>query len=121
MNDQENIRAIRRRENEWSDVRRRMEAGSDRSVNNHLRPSMEIWEETYPDLMYLEPRDVYDEAIAGIVERINLTAICYDTQEILEILQGEGMSQEDSIEHFEYNIKGSYVGEHSPVFLERNV
>ena len=125
VDDQENMRRIKLREAEWTDVRRRMEAGSDKKVDNHLRPSMEKWQETYPDLLYLKPREIYDKAIVGIVERINLTALCYDTQEILDILQQDGaehsMSQEESIEHFEYNIRGSYVGEHSPVFLERNV
>ena len=59
------------------------------------------------------------------MERINLTAFCYDTQQILDILQQEGaedgMTQEEAIEYFEFNIRGSYVGEHSPVFLDRKV
>jgi len=125
LNDQENIRRIKLREAEWNDVRSRMEAGSDKKVDNHLRPCMEIWEETHPDLMMLEPREFFDEAIVGIVERINLSAFCYDTQEVLDIIQhriyGEGCSPEEALEHFEFNIRGSYVGEHSPVFLERNV
>ena len=125
MNDQENIKQIKKREAEWADVRRRMEAGSGEQVENHLRPSMQIWEEVYPDLMRLEPSWLYDEAIVGVVERINLTAFCYDTQQILDILQQEwaedGMTQEEAIEYFEFNIRGSYVGEHSPVFLDRKV
>ena len=125
MNDQENIKQIKKREAEWADVRRRMEAGSGEQVENHLRPSMQIWEEVYPDLMRLETSWLYDEAIVGVVERINLTAFCYDTQQILDILQQEGaedgMTQEEAIEYFEFNIRGSYVGEHSPVFLDRKV
>ena len=140
MNDQENIKEIRAREAEWDDVRKRMEKGATKTtkrmfnkVNSHLQPkkdktlrsSMEIWEERYPDLMMLEPREFFDEAIVGVVERINLTAFCYDTQKVLEIVQarqyGEGCSPEEALEHFEYNIRGSYVGEHSPVFLDRKV
>ena len=125
MNDQENIKQIKKREAEWADVRRRMEAGSGEQVENHLRPSMQIWEEVYPDLMRLEPSWLYDEAIVGVVERINLTAFCYDTQKVLEIVEkrvyGEGCSPEAALEHFEFNIRGSYVGEHSPVFLDRKV
>ena len=94
-------------------------------VNNSLRSSMDIWEERYPDLMMLEPREFFDEAIVGVVERINLTAFCYDTQKVLEIVEkrvyGEGCSPEEALEHFEFNIRGSYVGEHSPVFLDRKV
>lgn len=84
--------------------------------------SMEIWKENYPDLLFLEPRELFDKAIVGVVERINLTALCYSTQEILNILiQPEfGMSQEDALEYFEFNIRGSY-GENSPVFLEKTI
>ena len=75
--------------------------------------------------MMLEPREFFDEAIVGVVERINLTAFCYDTQKVLEIVQarqyGEGCSPDEAKEHFEFNIIGSYVGEHSPVFLDRKV
>ena len=75
--------------------------------------------------MMLEPREFFDEAIVGVVERINLTAFCYDTWEVLDIIQkriyGEGCSPEEALEHFEFNIRGSYVGEHSPVFLDRKV
>ena len=138
MNDQENIKRLQARDAEWKDVKKRMEEGADKTtkrlfnkVNTHLQPkknktfrsSMEIWEERYPDLMFLEPREIYDKAIVGVVERINLTALCYDTQEILDILaQPEfKMTPEQAMEHFEYNIRGSYVGEHSPVFLDRKV
>lgn len=140
MNDQENIKRLQARELEWEDVRKRMEEGSDKTtkrmfnkvnshlqpkVNNSLRSSMDIWEERYPDLMMLEPREFFDEAIVGVVERINLTAFCYDTQKVLEIVQsrqyGEGCSPDEAKEHFEYNIRGSYNGEHSPVFLDRKV
>ena len=138
MNDQENIKRLQARELEWEDVRKRMEEGADKTtkrlfnkVNSHLqpkknktlRPSMQIWEEKYPDLMMLEPREIYDKAIVGVVERINLTAFCYDTKEILNILAEPEyrMTPEQALEHFEFNIRGSYVGEHSPVFLDRKV
>ena len=95
------------------------------SDDTTFRSSMDVWSEEYPDLMMLEPREIYDEAIVGVVERINLTAFCYDTQKVLEIVEkrvyGEGCSPEEALEHFEYNIKGSYNGEHSPVFLDRKV
>ena len=140
MNDQENIKRLQARDAEWKDVKKRMEEGADKTtkrlfnkVNTHLQPkknktfrsSLEIREERFPDLMFLEPRQFFDPAIIGVVERINLTALCYDTQEVLDIVEkriyGEGCSPEEALEHFEYNIKGSYVGEHSPVFLDRKV
>ena len=72
----------------------------------------------YPDLLVMNPTYL-DEAIIGVVSRINLSAICYDTNKVIELLiQHEGMTDEEAIEHFEYNMKGSWVGETTPVFLE---
>ena len=129
MNDQENIERLQKRDidPEWEEIYREMAEGSgnEKPKPIKLRSSMDIWEERYPDLMMLEPREFFDEAIVGVVERINLTAFCYDTQKVLEIVEkrvyGEGCSPEEALEHFEFNIRGSYVGEHSPVFLDRKV
>jgi len=65
----------------------------------------------------LEPA-YFDKAIIGMVQRIGLDAICYDRDKVLEILmEEEGMSFEDAVEHFEYNIIGSWVGDSTPLFL----
>jgi hypothetical protein len=76
---------------------------------------MKISEE-YPDLM---TADGFDEAIVGVVERIGMTAICYDKDKIIEILMKDGdMLYEEALEYFYFNIQGAWVGEHTPVFLE---
>ena len=73
--------------------------------------------EDYPDLLVLEP-NYFDKAIIGMVQRIGLDAICYDRDKVIEILmEEEGMSFDDAIEHFEYNIIGSWVGDSTPLFL----
>ena len=103
MSDQENIKRIQEREAEWADVYSKLAEGSDKSllaphlkIDRKFRSSLEVWEERYPDLMFLEPRQFFDPAIVGVVERINLTALCYDTQEVLNIVEqriyGEGCS-----------------------------
>ena len=126
MNDQENIKRLQKRDidPEWEEIYREMAEGSgnEKPKPIKLRSSMEIWAEEYPDLLFLEPREFFDEAIVGVVERINLTAFCYDTQEILDILNRDhDLTPEEALEYFEFNIRGSYVGEHSPVFLDRKV
>ena len=133
MNDQENMKKVQERikymrdiDPEWEEIYRQMDEGSTKEPEQEkpkLRPSMQIWEERYPNLMMLEPREIYDKAIVGVVERINLTAFSYDTQEILNILAEPEyrMNPEEALEHFEFNIRGSYVGEHSPLFLDRKV
>ena len=76
--------------------------------------------EDYPDLLVLEP-SYFDAAIVGLAQRIGMDTICYDKEKVLEILmKEEEMSYEDAVEHFEYNIIGSWVGNSTPVFLSYN-
>lgn len=73
----------------------------------------------YPDLLVLDP-EYFDGAIIGLAQRIGLDAVCYDKDKVLELLcVKEGMTYEDAIEHFEYNIIGSWVGDSTPIFLSR--
>lgn len=73
--------------------------------------------EDYPDLLVLEP-EYFDSAIVGLAQRIGMDVVCYDKEKVLELLcVKEGMTYEDAIEHFEYNIIGSWVGDTTPVFL----
>lgn len=71
----------------------------------------------YPDLLVLEP-DYFDSAIIGLAQRIGMDVVCYDKEKVLELLcVKEEMTYEDAVEHFEYNIIGSWVGDTTPVFL----
>lgn len=73
--------------------------------------------EDYPDLLVLEP-EYFDDAIIGLAQRIGMDVVCYDKEKVLELLcVKEGMTYEDAIEHFEFNIIGSWVGDTTPVFL----
>ena len=73
-----------------------------------------------PEMVRLEPQEYFDDCIKGTVYRVNLSVLCYDVIDILLMLQDKmGMSGEEAEEHFQYNIEGSYMGEHSPVFLNQ--
>jgi len=64
--------------------------------------------------------DGFDEAILGVVERIGLQAICYDKDKVLSILmERDDMDIVEAIEYFDFNIAGAWVGESTPVFIER--
>lgn len=60
--------------------------------------------------------DGFDDAVIGIVYGANPKTV-YSVKKIIDILMEEEMSYEDAVEHFEYNIAGSYVGEKTPVFV----
>mgnify|MGYP001476969819 FL=1 len=59
----------------------------------------------------------FDSAVLGTSQRIGMEdCIVYDVNEVLLILM-QDMSEEDALEHFNYNMAGSYVGETTPIFL----
>ena len=59
----------------------------------------------------------FDSAVLGTSQRIGMEdCIVYDVNEVLLTLM-QDMSEEDALEHFDYNIAGSYVGETTPIFL----
>lgn len=63
--------------------------------------------------------DGFDEAIIGVAERINLGPVAaYSVEKIIQILmERDGMTYEDAYEFFSYNIIGSWMGDHTPVFI----
>jgi len=70
--------------------------------------------EEYPDILTL---DGFDEAILGVVERINLQVACYDRNKIIQILMRD-MSEEEAWEYYQFNILYAYMGESTPVYLD---
>jgi preprotein translocase subunit YajC len=60
--------------------------------------------------------DGFDAAIVGITESFPIRVI-YDHDTCIRVLMSEGMSEEDALEHFTYNVAGSHVGEQTPVFI----
>jgi hypothetical protein len=60
--------------------------------------------------------DGFNEAIIGIDQ--SSYRIIYSMRKCLEILIGEGMTYEDALEHFHYNVSGAYVGEQTPIWCD---
>jgi hypothetical protein len=76
---------------------------------------MKILEE-YPELL---KADGFDEEILGVIQRMGIQAICYDQDKVIDILMGDGMTYEEAVEYFEFNIAGAWVGESTPFFLQK--
>jgi len=57
--------------------------------------------------------DGFDEAIIGVEE--NDMRLIYSVSKCIEILCRD-MNEEDAMEHFTYNVSGSYVGEKTPIW-----
>ena len=77
---------------------------------------MRSLKEEYPDLLIM---DGYDEAIIGVVTRMGLEVICYDLDKVIKILMKQGMDEQDAWDWYQFNMVGSWIGEQTPVFLER--
>ena len=74
----------------------------------------EYVDEHYPDeeIMLL---DGLDSAFIGLTTN-NIRAV-YSVQKIIEELMSQGMSEEDAVEYFNFNIECAYVGEKTPIYL----
>lgn len=56
--------------------------------------------------------------LACIGNRLEPVA-CYDYDAVIQGFVAEGMTEEEAVEHFDYNVIGGYVGERMPVYLQR--
>jgi hypothetical protein len=71
--------------------------------------------EVYPDGEFLIA-DGFDEAIVGL--DTDLQRVVYSIDKCVDIIiQDMEITWEDAIEHFYYNVAGSYVGEQTPIFI----
>jgi hypothetical protein len=78
--------------------------------------SMEELRERYPDMVLY---DDFDECIIGITENeFDNTVVCYDIDKMIDVLIADGLSYEDARDHFEYNIAGMHIAEHTPILIE---
>jgi len=63
--------------------------------------------------------DGFEDALIGVGQQFNKALAVYDRQKCIEILmERDGMSDEEAVEYFEYNVTGAWVGEYTPIFLE---
>lgn len=83
-----------------------------------MSPILETILETYYEETFMIA-DGFDDAIIGVDDSV--PRLVYSTDKCLQILVDvEGMDYMDAIEHFEYNVKGSYMGEKTPLFIDDN-
>lgn len=63
--------------------------------------------------------DGFDEAAIGVVERCGQPPIViYDQEKCIDLLvQRDGMTAEEAIEYFDFNVLGAWVGEGTPGWL----
>ena len=68
--------------------------------------------ERYEEEAFLKA-DGFDEAIIGVNEAD--MRLIYSIKKCIEILCRD-MNEEEAIEHFDFNVRGSYLGEKTPIW-----
>jgi len=61
--------------------------------------------------------DGFDKAVIGIDE--SSMRLIYSVKKCIKILMKD-MNELDALEHFSYNVSGSYVGEQTPIWCQDN-
>jgi len=65
--------------------------------------------------------DGFDEAVIGTADiwrdGTREAVLVYSVQKIIEILEKDGMTEEEAIEYISFNVEGAYVGPKTPVFM----
>ena len=77
----------------------------------------EYIDENYPDktIPFLYG---LDEAFIGVGFSFNKPYACYDKGKIIDLLMSDGMTEEEALEYFEFNIAGSYMGQRMPIIID---
>ena len=66
--------------------------------------------------------DGFDDCIIGLCSRANSPDVmAYDISKMVAKLMVDGMTQEEAIEWFEFNILSAYMGEGTPVYIDTSV
>jgi hypothetical protein len=73
--------------------------------------------EYYPDETFLKA-DGLDSAVIGVQVGEPMRLIYSVTKIIEHLVTEDEMELEDALEHFEFNIRGSYVGEQTPIWCD---
>jgi hypothetical protein len=61
--------------------------------------------------------DDHDNAIVGVNYQDGIH-LCYSVEAIVENLVGQGMTEEEAFEYYEYNIEGSRFSENEPIYIQ---
>ena len=80
------------------------------------KSKLELFLEDNPELELLKA-DGFDSAIIGV--DLNAEIIVYDVDAMTQVLIDEGMEEIDAIEYLQYNVLNAYVGEKTPIYINK--
>ena len=83
----------------------------------------ELNEQYFSDVEHKDKRpifyDGFDDAIIGVTQRMNEEPlVAYSVDKMVEIMvERDGMTHEDAVEYFDFNIGGGWIGPNTPMFI----
>ena len=78
----------------------------------HIKELKEKISDIHPDALFA---DGHDDAIAGY--DYNGRVIYFANEIIGTLMERDGMTDEEAVEFFDFNIAGAYVGEYTPIYM----
>ena len=73
------------------------------------------------ELLFMEPREVYDSCIVGVAQRFNDYFLVYSKTKVLaRIIEGSPGAEDpetDANEYFDFNVVGGWFGEGTAAYL----
>ena len=62
--------------------------------------------------------DDIPDAFVGVAERFGMEPVAaYDYDKCIEMYMEDGCTHEEAVEHFSFNVIGTWAGDRTPVFL----
>tara|TARA_R110000744_G_scaffold95919_3_gene185273 strand:- start:416 stop:742 length:327 start_codon:yes stop_codon:yes gene_type:complete len=88
----------------------------DRKINGAIEQYQFIHQE---ELVALKA-DGFDDALIGVGNQTgSVDCLVYDRQKCIKVLvDRDGMTYEEAVEFFEFNVACAYVGKGTPIFIE---
>jgi hypothetical protein len=80
---------------------------------------VEYWKTIDPNVEILKA-DGYDDCVLGYDYSWDGTIrLIYSVKQIIDkMIKEDGMTDEEAVEYFEFNMRGSYVGEQTPIWCQ---
>lgn len=61
----------------------------------------------------------FEDAFLGVGEQFSRATAVYDYDKCIKCLVADGMSEEEAVEYFSYNVQGAWLGDSTPTILYR--
>jgi hypothetical protein len=87
-------------------------------MNNNLLQQLDDWvSENYPDQEILIANG-FEEAFMGVAVQFDNHIPIFSKSKCLDILISQGMSYDEAVEFFDFNVQNAWHGSNTPAFID---